>query len=178
MQEPQCVDGNVQDIEHWKDIKGFEGRYQISSLGRVKSLARTRKGKNGGQVPVLERIMKLVPKKDNGRTKPYMEVKFRSGGPRTDPCKSYLVHRLVAAAFIKPLEQGEQVDHINGIHGDNRVENLRIMHYIEHARIHPMMADTDARLKMQKLAQQAILEKRKQGWKPGQYDRKIVKDKC
>lgn len=139
MQEHQCVDGSVQDIEHWKDIKDYEGKYQISSLGRVKSLSRMRLGKNGCQVPVPEIIMTLAPKKETIRTKPYIEVKFRDGGPRTKPCKSFLVHRLVAAAFIRPLEPREQVDHINGIHGDNRVENLRIMGYQEHARNHPLI---------------------------------------
>jgi hypothetical protein len=86
-----------------------------------------------------EIIMALTPKKETVRTKPYLEVKFRSGGLRTEPCKSFLVHRLVAAAFIRPLEPREQVDHINGIHGDNRIENLRIMGYQEHARIHPLI---------------------------------------
>ncbi len=134
MLKHQCVDGNV---EMWADIKGYEGRYQVSTLGQIKSLARMRRGKSGCQVPVPEIIMALTPKKDNGRTKPYVEVRFRNGGLRTERCKSFLVHRLVAAAFIKPLEKGEQVDHINGVHADNRVENLRVMHYTEHAKLHP-----------------------------------------
>jgi hypothetical protein len=121
----------------WADIKGYEGRYQVSTLGQIKSLARMRRGKSGCQVPVPEIIMALTPKKDNGRTKPYVEVRFRNGGLRTERCKSFLVHRLVAAAFIKTLEKGEQVDHINGVHADNRVENLRVMHYTEHAKLHP-----------------------------------------
>jgi hypothetical protein len=121
----------------WADIQGYEGRYQVSTLGRVKSLARYRRTKGGGQTWMPERIMRLTPKKDTGRTKPYVEVRFRSGGVRTERCKSFLVHRLVAQAFIKPLEANEQVDHINGRHADNRVENLRVMHYTEHARLHP-----------------------------------------
>ena len=141
MQKPQCVDGNVQDTEVWVDIKGYEGRYQVSSLGRVKSLARMRRGKNGSNVPVPEIFMALTPKKETGRTKPYVEVRFRNGGVRTEKCKAFLVHRLVAAAFIKPLEKGEQVDHINGIHADNRVENLRVMHYVEHGKVHPLIAN-------------------------------------
>ncbi len=100
-----------------------------------------RNGKSGCQVPVPEIIMVLTPKKETARTKPYVEVKFRNGGLRTEPCKSFLVHRLVAAAFIRPLEPKEQVDHINGIHGDNRVENLRIMSYQDHGRIHPMIVN-------------------------------------
>jgi hypothetical protein len=138
VQKQQCNDGNV---EMWADIRGYEGRYQVSTLGRVKSLARNRRGKSGGVVPIPERIMRLTPKKDTGRTKPYLEVKFRNGGLRTERCKSFLVHRLVADAFIKPLEPGEQVDHINGVHGDNRVENLRVMRIAEHARLHPTVVN-------------------------------------
>ena len=136
MQKHQCEDGNA---EVWVDIQGYEGRYQVSTLGRIKSLARTRRGKSNCEVPMPEIIMALTPKKDNGRTKPYVEVRFRNGGLRTERCKSFLVHRLVAAAFIKTLEKGEQVDHINGVYADNRVENLRVMHYTEHAKLHPLV---------------------------------------
>ncbi len=174
MQEHQCVDGSVQDTEMWVDIRGYEGRYQISNMGRVKSLARIRRGKGGSEVPVPEIIMALTPKKDTGRTKPYVEVKFRNGGLRTEPCKSFLVHRLVADAFIKPLEKGEQVDHINGIHADNRVSNLRVMHYMEHGKIHPMLATVQAKKDFQYLAQRSIAAKRATGWKSGQYDRKAA----
>lgn len=125
----------------WADIQGYEGRYQVSTLGKVKSLARFRRTKGGGQTWMPERIMRLTPKKDTGRTKPYVEVRLRNGGLRTERCKSFLVHRLVAHAFIKPLETGEQVDHINGVHGDNRVQNLRVMKTVEHARIHPTVAN-------------------------------------
>jgi hypothetical protein len=137
--EHQCAGGSVQDTEMWADIKGYEGRYQVSSLGRVKSLARIRRTKGGGECFMPEKLMALTKKKNTKRTKPYVEVRFRSGGPRTEKCKAFLVHRLVANAFIKPLEPGEQVDHINGIHWDNRVENLRVMHYVEHGKIHPMI---------------------------------------
>ena len=132
MQEHQCKDGNVQIGEIWKDINGYEGRYQVSNFGNVKSLARMRRGKNGSEVPVPEIIMALTPKKDNGRTKPYVEVRLRDGGVRTKPCKSFLVHRLVANAFITPLKNGDQVDHINRIHADNRVE---------HGRVHPLIVN-------------------------------------
>ena len=123
----------------WADIRNYEGRYQVSNMGRVKSLARMRRGRSGCEVPVPEIIMALRPRKDTGRTKPYVEVRLRNGGLRTERCKVFLVHRLVADAFIKPLEKGEQVDHKNGVHSDNRVENLRVMSYIEHGKIHPLI---------------------------------------
>lgn len=145
MHEHQCVDGNAGEAEMWADIRGYEGRYQVSNYGRVKSLARFRRGKNGSQVPLPELIMALTPKKDTGRTKPYVEVRFRKGGLRTERCKAFLVHRLVADAFIKPLTAGEQVDHINGLHSDNRAVNLRIMRAVEHARIHPRVVNPNSR---------------------------------
>ncbi len=70
---------------------------------------------------------------------PYAEVQLRNGSSRDVYSKAFLVHRLVADAFIKPLEAGEQVDHVNGVHSDNRVENLRVMHYVEHAKLHPVI---------------------------------------
>lgn len=136
MQEHQCADGSV---EMWADVSGYEGRYQVSTLGRVKSLARIRKGKNNSEVPVPERMMTLQVKKDTGRQRPYVEAYLRNGSSRDVRGKQKLVHRLVADAFIKPLEPGEQVDHINGVHNDNRVENLRVMKTVEHARLHPIV---------------------------------------
>jgi hypothetical protein len=157
----------------WADIRNYEGRYQVSNLGRVKSLARMRRGKSGCEVPVPEKIMALSVKKDNGRTKPYVEVKFRNGGLRTERCKSFLVHRLVADAFIKPLEKGEQVDHKNGIHADNRVENLRVMSFIEHGKIHPLIASGE----LEKLGAAAVSELRTAGWVSGNYLRtKAMRD--
>lgn len=134
--EHQCETGIV---EIWADIRGYEGKYQVSNLGQVKSLARFRKGKNDSKVPMPEKIMKLRRNKDNGRQKPYVDVCLRDGSSRDINGKQKLVHRLVADAFIKELEQGEQVDHINGVHYDNRAENLRVMKTVEHARLHPII---------------------------------------
>lgn len=138
MQEHQCEIGIV---EKWVDIRGYEGRYQVSNLGQVKSLARLRKGKNNSVVPMPERIMVLRTKPNKGRQRPYVEVYLRNGSSRNITGKQKLVHRLVADAYIKKLEKGEQVDHINGIHNDNRVENLRVMKTIEHARLHPIVVN-------------------------------------
>ena len=142
MQKHQC---NVGNVEMWADVRGYEGRYQVSTLGRVKSLARMRKGKSNCEVPVPERMMTLRVKPDNGRQRPYVEVYLRNGGLRDVGGKHKLVHRLVADAFIKPLEHGEQVDHINGNHSDNRAENLRVMKTVEHARLHPIVINPLAR---------------------------------
>jgi hypothetical protein len=69
--------------------------------------------------------MKPYRKKPNNRTRPYEEVQLRKNDPRSKNSKCFLVHRLVADAFIKNLEHDEQVDHINGIHFDNRAGKFK-----------------------------------------------------
>ena len=96
--------------EVWKPIKGLEGFYEISSKGRVKSLAR-----QAGNVYKKEKIIK--PRKDIGG---YLSVSI--GLPYKYSNKR--LHRLVAEAFIKNKHDKPQVNHINGIKGDNRAENL------------------------------------------------------
>lgn len=94
-------------MEIWKDIKGYEGKYQVSNLGNVKSL-HDRYGK--------ERILKPIKDKDN-----YFVVNLCKDGKR----KTCKVHKLVAEAFIPKIPGKEFVDHINGIRNDNRIDNLR-----------------------------------------------------
>lgn len=129
-------------LELWKPVVGYEGFYEVSSLGRVKSVARFRRGKNGAVVPVPERIMKLRTHKcrpESTRQRPYQDVQLRNGGPREQRAKLCLVHRLVAEAFIGEIPEDFHVDHINGIHADNRVENLRIVSPQDHYRWHPVV---------------------------------------
>ena len=104
--------------EIWKDIPNYEGLYQASNLGRVKSLERFRKGKNGSLVPVKEKILK--PKiSHNG----YYQVALI----KNSKVRFYLVHRLVFGAFNATIPEGLQVNHINEIKSDNRLSNLNLM---------------------------------------------------
>ena len=157
--------------EMWASVCGYHGRYEVSNLGRMKSLARFRRGKSGSEVPMPEKIMSPTPKKQssNGRTRPYMEVKLRDGSPREVRCKSFLVHRLVAQAFIGELFEGAQVDHVDGSHDNNRASNLRILSAQEHGRKHPNMADSSARKAMQSAAQEKLRHLRATGQIVGRH---------
>jgi hypothetical protein len=92
--------------EIWKDVVGFEGRYQVSNKGNVKSLHFLGHNK--------ERLMKLSEHHTG-----YLIVQL---GKR--PAKNYLVHQLVASAFIIPVEGKKFVNHIDGNKHNNCVENL------------------------------------------------------
>lgn len=108
-----------QEIEIWKDIPGYEGYYQVSSIGRVKSLERKTESisprHNRSHLIIKENIRVAHIKKLG-----YYEIRLQVNKLRTN----HSVHRLVAQAFIPNIENKEQVNHINGIKTDNRVENL------------------------------------------------------
>ena len=101
--------------EVWKDIEGYEGYYQISNMGRVKSLKRTVWDKGGFYRTVAERILKVG--KDG---KGYSQVTLCKEGKG----KTYKVHRLVASAFCANPENYNEVNHISEDKEDNRVSNL------------------------------------------------------
>jgi len=109
---------NVQEI--FKDIPNFEGIYQISNLGSVKSLERKVKHSKGGLRMVKEKILKPT---DDG--KGYLQVMLQRQGR----IKLFQVHQLVAMVFLnhKPCGHKLVVDHINNISSDNRVENLQLI---------------------------------------------------
>ena len=100
--------------EIWKDIKGYEGLYQVSNLGRIKSLER--KSKTKGNVEYIKKEKVLKERFSHG----YVSVILYKNGTK----KNFRVHRLVAKAFLVNPKNLPQINHINFNRSDNRIENL------------------------------------------------------
>ena len=108
--------------EIWKDIEGYEGRYQVSNLGRVKALPRTVEGHNQhGKWTRTEPAKIMAQKLQN--TDRYQVSLRDADGKRT----TFYVHRLVAMAFVPGYFEGATVNHKNEDHHDNRADNLEWM---------------------------------------------------
>lgn len=106
---------NLNNLEEiWKDIEEYEGLYQVSNLGNVKSLERTRISKCGSIANVKERILK--PANNRG----YLMVVLCKNGK----LKTYSIHRLVAQAFLDNPNNYEQINHIDEDKTNNNVSNL------------------------------------------------------
>ena len=100
--------------EIWKDIAGFEGKYQVSNTGKVKSLERTVwNGKGYYKIPE-----KILEGYDNGYG--YLCVKLCKEGKR----KQYRINRLVAQAFLENPQNLPEVNHKDENKYNNCVENL------------------------------------------------------
>ena len=102
-------------MEEWKSIPGYEGLYEVSSYGRVKSLEKSYIRKNG----VIDHKPEIIlSPKNNG--KGYFIVCLYKNKTH----KYYLIHRLVAQAFLPNLDNLPCVNHKNEDKNNNRVDNL------------------------------------------------------
>lgn len=105
----------------WKEIPGWEGFYEASEAGLIRSMPRMIvQGNRWGDPMQCWRQMVVLRQSTNSRG--YLSVQLNGGGRRTS---GLAVHRLIALTFIGPCPEGMQVCHNNGDQTDNRVENLR-----------------------------------------------------
>jgi hypothetical protein len=114
--------------EIWKPVVGYEGHYEVSNLGRVRSV----KPRITQMIPCrIKRIKNWGPRvfKPQKLHEEYLQVCLSKNNIR----KSKAIYKLVAMAFIPNPEKKPCVNHINGIKSDNRVENLEWVTYQENS---------------------------------------------
>ena len=106
-------------MEEWKDIKGYEGIYQVSDLGRVKSLHRVVSHAKSGILTIKERMLKNIQD-----TKGYYQVRLSKDGKVTVK----KVHQLVSIAFLNHQQCGFElvVNHKDFDKLNNKLDNLEI----------------------------------------------------
>ena len=115
---------NTTTPETWKTIPGYEGLYEVSSRGQVRSIDRTVPHGHSGSLTLKGRIRTQYTDRI-GRKSVNLSKARRT--------RTHRVHNLVAAAFIGPVPDGMEVCHGNGDAGDNRLENLRYDTSVENA---------------------------------------------
>lgn len=103
-------------MEVWKDIKGYEGYYQVSNLGRVKSVNRRVVNHKSGSTRFTEGI--ILSPCDNGNG--YLVVSLRKDGKR----KNAYMHRIVAEAFVENRENKPNINHKDYNTKNNVATNL------------------------------------------------------
>lgn len=103
-------------VEEWKPVVGYEGLYEISSFGRVKSCKRNFRGRGGK----MYNRKGIVRKQFDDCKRGYLKIILHKDGTPT----SFSVHRLVAMAFIGNKENLPEVNHVLGLKKDNRVHRL------------------------------------------------------
>ena len=105
--------------EEWRDIKGYEGKYQVSNLGNVKSLQYKRLGKARILIPYIS-------------NRGYYTVALSMNSKKA----VRTIHRLVAETFVENIDDLPMVNHVDGNKKNNRADNLEWCtqkHNIEHA---------------------------------------------
>lgn len=110
--------------ETWLPAVGYEGYYEVSDLGNVRSIDRIVYRKDGGEE--RRRGTPMSPKTERGRGG-YRRVSLRKSGIRL----THTVHSLVLSAFVGPRPDGMQIDHIDNDPGNNRLENLQYVNAAE-----------------------------------------------
>lgn len=111
----------------WKDVVGYEGLYQVSNLGEVRSLSRIVGGISHGVTTSRKTPSKILKSLPFGKHKTYRKVALCKDGK----VKQVMVHRLVATAFVPNPDNKPCVNHKNEIGSDNRADNLEWVTVLE-----------------------------------------------
>jgi hypothetical protein len=156
--------------EIWKIVANTEGRYEVSSMGRIKSLPFTIEVKGKSSFVTRERILRLGTDRDG------YDVFVCSINSKRYTKRG---HRVVAETFIPNPNNLPQVNHKNSIRNDNRVENLEwvserdnMMHGIEYGNVKPTKGEING---MSKLTKDKVIEIRA-AYETGRSYAEIAKD--
>ena len=109
----------------YKEVYGLDGYYSVTKCGKIKSNPRVIERSNGRPHTVAGSEISCSPD-----TKGYYQFwPYHKDGKR----RSHFVHKAVYETWVRPLEQGEEIDHINGDHQNNHVDNLQAVTRKKHA---------------------------------------------
>lgn len=111
------------NMEIWKDIKGYEGLYQVSNLGNVKACEKEWSSHHSAKLKHKAQLLKADDNHGYKRVSLHKNKKY----------KHFAVHRLVAETFILNPENKPYINHKNFIRSDNRVENLEWVNHKENS---------------------------------------------
>lgn len=125
-------------MEKWQDFKGYEGYYQVSSFGQVRSVDRVVVGVDGKTYHYKGRILKQAKTSDGYKT---VQL-FKDNG-----LKTFKVHRMIALTFIPNPNNKPEVNHIDGNKSNNHISNLEwvtrsenLKHAVKHGLSSPVKA--------------------------------------
>ena len=148
--------------EIWKDIEGYEGYYQVSNQGRIRSLDRIVEHPTNGAREINGELRKL---------KIHQSGYYHLGLTKDGKTKYRLVHRMVAQAFIPNPETKPQVNHIDGVKKNNNVSNLEWATHKENT-----MHAVKNKLIKTKLSEKDVLEIRRRYNEGGVATKKLAEE--
>lgn len=118
--------------EVWRDIPDYNGIYQVSDIGRVRSVERYTTGSNRWGTQTTQHIKgRVLSQSLNTCGRPFVGLFLQGRG-----YKSTMVHTIVAEVFLGPRPEGHAIHHKNHDRTDNRASNLEYMPNVEHCRLH------------------------------------------